>query len=165
MLPSFPYWPPHSQWIVRGLFLSFELLPQCVLVRIQMIKFRRHIFSIHYFQRTIQIQPWKNKPKTLEERYNKCPTQKISEHFVNSWHQYRITYWTFVFKMYFVIHTAASLSRSSSFAPRDTNPISWENCAKLASPNKGIWPKISWTQSLLNRNQVLKKQIFNLNRK
>ena len=44
--------------------------------------------------------------------------------------------------------TAASFFRSSSDAPRDARPISWENWAKLESPNMGIWPNISWTKSL-----------------
>jgi len=44
--------------------------------------------------------------------------------------------------------TAASFFRSSSEAPREANPISWENWANLGSANKGMWPKISWQQSL-----------------
>ena len=43
--------------------------------------------------------------------------------------------------------TVASFSIYSSGAPRDANPISWENCAKLGSANRGTWPRSSWQMS------------------
>lgn len=44
----------------------------------------------------------------------------------------------------FAKHTVANFSISSSDAPRDAKPSSCENCAKLGSANKGMWPRTSW---------------------
>lgn len=44
--------------------------------------------------------------------------------------------------------TVANFLTSSSDDPIAANPISWENCAKPGSANKGTWPKSSWQQSL-----------------
>lgn len=37
---------------------------------------------------------------------------------------------------------------SSSDAPKEESPSSWENWAKLGFASKGIWPSNSWQQSL-----------------
>lgn len=47
-----------------------------------------------------------------------------------------------------IILTVDNFSISSSEAPNEAKPISWENCAKLGSANNGMWPNNSWIQSL-----------------
>lgn len=44
--------------------------------------------------------------------------------------------------------TVDSFSISSSEAPNEAKPISWENCAKLGSASSGMCPSSSWMQSL-----------------
>jgi hypothetical protein len=51
--------------------------------------------------------------------------------------------------------TVESFSISASDAPREARPISWENCAKLGSAKSGMWPSISWIQSLQQGNAYL----------
>ena len=46
------------------------------------------------------------------------------------------------------IITVASFVISSSFAPNEASPISWENWANRGSANIGTWPSNSWMQSL-----------------
>lgn len=48
--------------------------------------------------------------------------------------------------------TVASLLTSSSQAPKEANPSSWENWAKLGLAKRGICPKSSWQQSLKTTN-------------
>lgn len=42
---------------------------------------------------------------------------------------------------------------SSSDAPNEFRPNSWENCAKEGFASNGIWPSSSWQQSLYKKNQ------------
>ena len=47
----------------------------------------------------------------------------------------------------YVIPTVASFFTYSSLAPRDANPISWENSANAGSANRGTCPINSWHTS------------------
>ena len=51
-----------------------------------------------------------------------------------------------MFKIRYLI-TVASLFTSSSLAPKDASPISWENSAKAGSAKRGTWPINSWHTS------------------
>ena len=77
----------------------------------------------------IQIQRWRNSTAMIRKntlvnyiRFNLFPSFKL---------------------------TVASFLTSSSVAPREANPISCENWAKLGLANKGMWPNSSWQQSLI----------------
>lgn len=50
--------------------------------------------------------------------------------------------------------TVDNFSISASEAPKDASPISWENCAKLGSAKRGMWPNSSWMQSLQEDNRI-----------
>lgn len=54
--------------------------------------------------------------------------------------------------------TVASLETSSSVAPREANPISCENWAKLGLASRGICPKSSWQQSLLTAYEQFRER-------
>lgn len=43
---------------------------------------------------------------------------------------------------------------SSSDAPKDASPSSWENCAKPGFARSGMCPKSSWQQSLQNYSKI-----------
>lgn len=49
--------------------------------------------------------------------------------------------------------TVASFWTSSSDAPREARPISWENWANFGSASRGTWPSSSWHVSLKQKHQ------------
>lgn len=77
------------------------------------------------------------------------------------------TFWEHFFKnisitcqCFIVLLTVANFSMSSSEAPSEARPISWENWAKVLSANIGTWPSSSCTQSLLNQTMLYLVKTF-----
>lgn len=54
--------------------------------------------------------------------------------------------------------TVASFWTSSSEAPREARPISWENWANFGSASRGTCPSSSWHVSLKQKRQLLHKR-------
>ena len=54
--------------------------------------------------------------------------------------------------------TVARRLTSSSEAPREARPISWENSANFGSAKRGTWPSNSWQQSLKIRIEFLNQR-------